>query len=262
MKKALGFSGARPPPVRHKLFEEVVKHIEAAIHSGEYAPGDRLPSERELMAYFGVGRPSVREALFSLSRMGLVEVKTGERAKIVAPTPKALVGELSGVVRHLLAAPSGMRHFQQARAIFETALAEHAARCASTEDIDRLAAALEANKRATSDPKKFVDSDVAFHFAVAQIPGNPVITALHAGIAEWLAEQRLISIHAQGSVQAALDAHTRIFEAIAAHDAVAAGAAMGDHLAQVESYYWSARCYALWPDERSESPSAPADSKA
>lgn len=249
MKNPLALSSARPPPVRHKLFEEIVKHIEAAIHSGEYAPGDRLPSERDLMTYFGVGRPSIREALFSLSRMGLIEVKTGERARVVTPTPKALVGELSGVARHLLATTSGMRHFQQARAIFESALAEHAARHATDEDIVNLAAALEANRRATSDPKKFVESDVAFHFAVAQIPGNPVITALHLGIAEWLAEQRLISIHARGSIRAAVDAHTRIFKAIAAHDSPAAGCAMRDHLSEVETYYWAA--HSLWQDERS-----------
>ena len=76
-----------------------------------------------------------------------------------------------------------------------------------------------------------------------------MITALHVGIAEWLAEQRLISIHARGSVQAALDAHARIFTAIVAHDAVAAGLAMREHLAEVETFYWSARDDALGPGD-------------
>jgi GntR family transcriptional regulator, sialic acid-inducible nan operon repressor len=262
MKTLTAFAGARPPRVRRKLFEEVVKHIEAAIHSGDYAPGDRLPSERELMTYFGVGRPSVREALFSLSRMGLIEVKTGERARVITPTPSALVSELSGVAHHLLATPSGMRNFQQARAIFESALAEHAARQARDEDIEKLRAALETNRRSTSNPQKFVQSDIDFHFAIAQIPGNPVITALHIGIAEWLAEQRLISIHARGSVQAALEAHARIFEAIAARDAVAAGLAMREHLAQVETYYWSARDEALWPGDGLDPANDPASEGA
>jgi GntR family transcriptional repressor for pyruvate dehydrogenase complex len=236
------FAGAKPPPVRrHKLSDDVVEHIEAAIISGEYVAGDRLPSERDLMAHFGVGRPSIREALFSLRRMGLIEIKTGERARVITPTPKALIGELSGVVHHLLAAPGGMRHFQQARAIFESALAEHAARHATGEDIANLREALEAHERATADPQLFIRCDIAFHFAIAQIPRNPVITALHVGISEWLAEQRLISIHAPGSVQAALDAHGRILDAISAGDDVAAGQAMRDHLAEVETYYWSAR---------------------
>ena len=122
------------------------------------------------------------------------------------------------------------------------ALAEHAARSASAEDIEKLRAALSANEAAVGgDPQRFIQSDIDFHYALAQIPRNPVITALHIGIAEWLADQRLISIHARGSVQAAIDAHARIFDAVAAHDPIAAGEAMRDHLAQVATYYWSAR---------------------
>jgi GntR family transcriptional repressor for pyruvate dehydrogenase complex len=230
--------GKRPPMKRHKLYEEVVRHIEAAINSGEYKPGDRLPSERDLMDHFGVGRPSIREALFLLRRMGLVELKNGERARVVTPTAGALVGELSGVVHHLLAAPGGMRSFQQARAIFEAALAEYAARNASAEDIEVLRKALATSEEVRGDPNRFVQSDVAFHFAIAEATHNPIITALHVGIVEWLADQRLTSIHAQGSVQAAIDAHERIYSAIAAHDPVRAGEAMRAHLAEVETFYW------------------------
>src|SRR5918999_1067753 len=48
---------------RRKLHEEVALRIEEMIHSGRYAVGAQLPSERELTERFGVGRPSVREAL-------------------------------------------------------------------------------------------------------------------------------------------------------------------------------------------------------
>jgi DNA-binding FadR family transcriptional regulator len=241
MTKPSTLTGHRAPLKRRKLYEDVVETIEKAIHAGEYAPGDRLPSERDLMAHFGVGRPSIREALFALRRMGLTELKNGERARVIAPTPSVLVGELSGVVRHLLAAPDGMRHFQQARAIFESALAEHAARHASAADIAQLQHALRANQEAVDDTRLFVETDIVFHLAIARIPRNPVFTALHAGISEWLADQRWTGLRIEGSETVAVAAHERIFKAIAAHDAIAAGEAMRDHLEQVEKYYWSAR---------------------
>lgn len=240
MKKPL--TAARPAPLkRRKLYEDVVQSIEMAIHSGEYAPGDRLPSERELMTHFGVGRPSIREALFALRRMGLMELKNGERARVIAPTPSVLIDELSGVVHHLLATPEGMRHFQRARTIFESALADYAARHATDEDIANLREALRANKRSVDDPRLFVQTDIDFHFVIAQIPKNPVFTALHTGISEWLADQRWTGIQVKGSKAVAAAAHARIFEAIAARDPAAAAEEMRAHLGQVERFYWSAR---------------------
>lgn len=48
---------------RRKLYQEVLDRLMARITSGEIAPGEPLPSERELMAFYGVGRVAVREAL-------------------------------------------------------------------------------------------------------------------------------------------------------------------------------------------------------
>ena len=59
---------------RRKLYEEVALRIEELIREEQLDPGDQLPSERELMATFGVGRSAVREALLSLQKMGLVTV--------------------------------------------------------------------------------------------------------------------------------------------------------------------------------------------
>ncbi len=53
---------------RRKLYHEVVDRLMQRIQSGEIRPGDQLPPERELMDYYGVGRPAVREALQALER--------------------------------------------------------------------------------------------------------------------------------------------------------------------------------------------------
>ncbi|MBL8671940.1 MAG: GntR family transcriptional regulator, partial [Alphaproteobacteria bacterium] len=74
------------PVQRRKVSEEVASRLEALIRDGTLAAGDSLPAERTLMQTFGVGRPAVREALFSLKRMGLVELRNGERARVTLPT--------------------------------------------------------------------------------------------------------------------------------------------------------------------------------
>lgn len=226
---------------RRKLYEELVVRIEERIQRAEYRPGDQLPSERELMEAYGVGRTSVREALFALQKMGLVTISGGARARVRAPTAQALVSELSGIARHLLSQPGGIEHFQQARVLLEVALARHAAAHATEEQVARLGAALDQNRRAIGNGKEFERTDVAFHYVLAEIPRNPIFTALHEAIAQWLLEQRETSILARGSAQAAYRAHERIHAAIVARDSDAAEQAMREHLAQVHGYYWQVR---------------------
>ncbi|MGL4294549.1 MAG: GntR family transcriptional regulator, partial [Aestuariivirga sp.] len=130
---------------RSRLFEQIAEILEQRIRSQQSAPGDELPSERDLMKEFGVGRTAVREALFHLQRMGLVELRPGARARVATPTPAAVMSSLAGSARYLLSAPEGIRHFQEARILFETGLVRDAARLATEQDIARLAAALRAN---------------------------------------------------------------------------------------------------------------------
>ena len=62
---------------RRKLYQEVLDRLMVRITSGEIAPGEHLPSERELMEFYGVGRVAVREALQELARSGIVEISHG-----------------------------------------------------------------------------------------------------------------------------------------------------------------------------------------
>jgi DNA-binding FadR family transcriptional regulator len=229
------------PIRRRKLYEEVAERIEQMIREGQFAPGDQLPSERELMETFGVGRSAVREAMLALQRMGLVAVSSGERSRVLEPSAKALVGELSGAARRLLAQPGGVARFQQARALFESGLARLAAQIATDEDLTRLRAALEANRAAIGDQPRFQATDVAFHFAIAAIPRNPIFTSLHEAVVAWLTEQRAISGRLPDSGAVAYAAHARIYEAIAAHEPIAAEQAMQAHLEDVAARYWRAQ---------------------
>ncbi len=226
---------------RSKLYEQVSERLEARIRGSEFAPEGELPSERELMLEYGVGRPAIREALFHLQKMGLVELRAGARARVAEPSPAALVHSLSGSARYMLSAPDGMRHFQEARQFFESGLARDAARLATAADIARLKAALEANSDSIGNIKRFEQTDMDFHFMIATIPKNPIYKAMHSAIIEWLYDQRHVTLSYPGQNRIAYEAHAAIFDAIAAKDGNRAADLMRSHLEQVSELYWKVR---------------------
>lgn len=236
-------STAFPPiePIRRrKLSEDVAERLQSMMLSGQLKPGENLPSERALMSTFGVGRSSVREALFSLQRMGLVLVRNGEPACVTKPSAKTLVDEMSGAVAHILSDTQGAKELQQARTLYEVMLVRHAAQHACEEDVGRLKAALDANLASVGNPDEFARTDVAFHQVLAEIPRNSIFTSLQSALAVWLAEQRVVSLKVAQAEQNAYHAHREIYEAIASHDADLAEAAMRRHLDKVGEFYWTA----------------------
>ena len=215
--------------IRHrKLYEELTDRLEKMILDGELAPGDFLPSERELMERFGVGRPSVRQALFVLEKSGLVEVSSGERARVAEPQVNTLIEELSRSVRYFFTHPDGVRHFREVRQLFEGALARYAARNANEKDIEDLRETLERCAAVLGDPAAFHAAAESFHRRLAEITRNPVFVVVETAIAEWLAPGRQLAGGARDKV--ALEAHHRVFDAIVARDPDRAEAAMAEHL--------------------------------
>jgi GntR family transcriptional repressor for pyruvate dehydrogenase complex len=225
---------------RRKLYEQIADLIQEDIARGAVRVGDQLPSEREIMAKYGVGRAAVREALFALAKMGLIAISSGERARVIEPTPAVLVQELSGAARLFLASENGIQRFQEARLVFEVALARRAAEIATAEDIAAIEAARVANRDAV-DRLQFEKTDVIFHRAIARVGGNPIFPAISDAVTEWLIEQRRGTARIPQAKQLAIEWHTRISDAIARHDAAAAADAMAGHLDQVNRFYWQLR---------------------
>jgi DNA-binding FadR family transcriptional regulator len=89
------------PIQRRKLYQEVLDRLMQRIERAELKPGDQLPSERELMETYGVGRVAVREALQDLARSGIVEISHGERARVATPTASLLIDQIAEGARHL-----------------------------------------------------------------------------------------------------------------------------------------------------------------
>lgn len=228
------------PVRRRKVSDEVAERLQELMIGSELRPGDELPSERELMAMFGVGRTSVREALVVLHRMGLIEVRNGERARVTKPSAASIVDGMSTSVRMFLAQPRGESEMHGARVLLESMLARNAAEHARPADVERLRLALDANERAIGDLGEFARTDLAFHLVLAEVTGNSIFPALHGAMAGWLAEQRNVSLRADGAELVAFASHRAIYAAVAAADADAAEAAMREHLGKVHAFYAAA----------------------
>ncbi len=226
---------------RSRLFEQVVDILEQRIRGRELVAGAELPSERQLMAEFGVGRTAIREALFHLQRAGLVDLRAGSRARVTAPNAEVVLTSLSSSAKYLLSDDNGIRHFQHARALFETSLARDAARNATAKDIRYLSDTLDANYKSIGDVRRFEDSDITFHYTIATIPKNPIYVVMHRAIIDWLVDQRRVTLSYLGQNRIAFNAHAAIFEAIKAHDPELADTRMRSHLDQVSKLYWKVR---------------------
>ena len=178
----------------------------------------------------------MREALFHLRKMGLVEFRSGERARVTMPTPQFVIERCRGPPGTCSQRPGGVQNFQDACAFLRGGLARHAARHATEEDIADFEAALEANRESLGDLGVSSGPTSTSTIVLAVIPRNPIFTAIHAAFAEWLLEQRQTTL-APGEDVIAYEAHKAIFEAVAARDADRAERAMREHLEYVARRY-------------------------
>lgn len=229
---------ADEPILRRKLYQEVLDRLLSRIESGEIAPGDPLPSERELMETYGVGRPAIREAMQSLERSGIVTISHGERARLVVPSAGALIAQIQDGARHLLRSePASLEHLKDARLFLETGLARLAAQNGDAAGIATLKEKLEDHRAALTKLDQFLDRDMAFHRQIAVLTGNPIFPAIVEAMFSWLGAYYRSLVRAPGAEMLTLTEHKRIYEAIAAHDPDAAAAAMHDHLTRANALY-------------------------
>lgn len=226
-------------PVRpRKLADEVQERLLELIQGGGLAPGDVMPSERELMQSLKVGRPAIREAMQGLHRMGLLDIRHGGRARVSEPSIGRMVESLGTTVRHVLAhSPASLEHLKEARAIFEMEMARIAARKRSSSDVARLTRILERQATAQLDPRLFQEIDGEFHREIAAISGNPILLAVSESIFRWLSDFHVDLVRFPGLERLTLSEHQVVLEAIAAKNATLAANAVRDHLLRANELY-------------------------
>jgi len=156
----------------------------------------------------------VREALFLLQQKGFVDVTSGTRARVTNPTGSFVTGQLTNLVKRVSATGTGQENMEQTRLLFEAGVAWQAAQVATDDDIARLKRALDANVAALGNTAEFIRTDVAFHYELNAITRNPIFTAVHEILVEWLIDQRTTTIHMPDADRLSIRDHTSIYEAV------------------------------------------------
>jgi GntR family transcriptional repressor for pyruvate dehydrogenase complex len=205
---------------------EVVAHLEQRILSGQLAPGDKVPPERELSAALGVSRSVVREAIGRLASMGLVHSVHGSGTRVEAPNGRPIT---AGYQRLLRQGEFDLAHLAEVRLPLESAIAALAAKHRTDDHLARLAAAQKALANARAGLDAHVRADLDFHAVLAEASGNPLFGIVLAPIQELLIESRRRTLGRHGSALAHRH-HAAILAAVEVGDAEAAALAMRAHL--------------------------------
>lgn len=230
-------SASEPIP-RRKLSDEVFDRLKRMIMSGEVQPGQTLPSERELMDRFGVGRPAIREAMQALANMGLITISHGERARVCQLTARSITQQVDLTAQIMLAtSPRSLDHLKQARAFFERGMVREAALKASRTEVDRLRDTIDRQRAALGDADRFIAEDMRFHTEIATISGNPIFEAVSEALLGWLRSYHNELLIWSGKENYTLAEHGAILAAIEARDADAAERAMEQHLDRSAALY-------------------------
>ncbi|TDE41717.1 FadR family transcriptional regulator [Nonomuraea mesophila] len=213
--------GPRFEPVRAvHAYERVVEQVEEAIESGSLSPGERLPSERELMVQFSVSRSTVREALRVLQARGLVRSRPGDPhgAEVLPFTPAALHKSMTTLAR---VAELSLAELVQFRMVLDSSAGLLAARLRTDGQLAEMDAAV-GRMRAAADHDAFVTEDVAFHDVVARASGNKLIqicTDVVRSIVLGLISEKLAAAPDKGALmRQTIEHHEAVLAAVRAGD--------------------------------------------
>lgn len=213
---------------RAQIWAQVADQIKAMILSGTLKPGDKLPNERELCRRMEVSRMSLRESLRTLQNEGYVEVRPGLGTFVLGPDSyqtKSLTAWINQHENHL-------QKLLELRLVVEPGIAAIAARKATAADADKLVATIAAMQRAvdSASAQAATDADIRFHITLAEMTGNSLLVGLVSEIMSMTNDLRAVTLSSPQALQAAIDGHTRVAEAIRAGDENAARTAMLAHM--------------------------------
>lgn len=214
--------------------EQIALEIRRHLERSRLQPGERLGSESELAAEFGVSRPTLREALRLLSSSHLIRATQGRNGGIfVANTPnEGMSHSVSASVATMIAAESvDLVDLMQARMFMESPLARLAAEHRTPETVKALEAALAAAEAAVTGTPEFNAADFAFHRAIAQAAGNELMLAFTGWTLDVLQPHLADEIAPHAEKALLLDQHDAILCAIRRGQPAAAEKAMRAHIA-------------------------------
>jgi GntR family transcriptional regulator, transcriptional repressor for pyruvate dehydrogenase complex len=226
------FPPSAPPKKHRNLAQSVVAYISDGIRDGNISPGEKLPTESEIMRIQGVSRTVVREAISHLQAAGLVETRHGIGTFVLQPP----AGPTLGLDPTTVVTMRDVLAILELRISLETEAAGLAASRRTERQLQQLRETLDGFQAAARNGQETVVWDVKFHLAIAQASANryfhDILSHLGTNI---IPRSRVNSATlAQDDPAIYMDRvsreHEDIFNAISRQDPESARAAMRTHL--------------------------------
>ncbi|MDN4613910.1 FadR/GntR family transcriptional regulator [Leifsonia sp. F6_8S_P_1B] len=214
--------------------DEAISAIKAMILSGELAPGQRLPPEKELSERLGLSRNSLREAVKSLEVIRVLDVRRGDGTYVTSLEPRLLLEALSFVVD--LHRDATVLEILEVRRVLEPYAAAAAARRMTPERLEELEAEL-ASADAAAGVDALVAHDLRFHGLISSASGNEYLAGLLDGLSGGTVRARVWrGITEEHAAERTLAEHRAILDALKAGDPDLVRAAVTLHIGGVESW--------------------------
>jgi GntR family transcriptional repressor for pyruvate dehydrogenase complex len=214
-------------PVRRvRAYEAIVSQVEEAIRRGDLMPGDRLPSERDLMVQFGLSRSTIREALRVLESNGLVRSRPADQrgVEVLAYSTHSLSQSIYSLLQLERLTLHDLIFF---RMLVEGTLSGLAAGFRTDDDLVKLQASIERMREAAkTNPEVFSQSDVAFHETISEIAGNRLLIVcnevVRSSVHNLISEKIASGERRTEQMLEAVERHEALYQAIRSGDSDAA----------------------------------------
>jgi GntR family transcriptional repressor for pyruvate dehydrogenase complex len=216
---------------KKRAYEDIVKQIRHLVEKGRLKRGDQLPTERDLSETFKVSRATVREAIFSLETMKLVDRRQGDGTYVIASSEEALVQPLAATLFH---EKDDLIDIFFLRKIIEPEVAQLAAENTTPEEINELEEVLREQEEEVVKGKDPIQADSEFHHQLARMARNRVLERLLLALLDLLSKTREKYLQTEERKQKSIQGHREILMAVKNGNIKGAQQAMHRHLQNVE----------------------------
>ena len=227
-----GEEGGFQPVTATRRSDQIVDQIKQAVLVGQYRPGDRLPSERDLSTQFGTSRVTIRDAIRILETRGLIDVRVGSRGGAFIAVPDAS-HVVDGLLNLVMVSELRPEQVTEVRLVLEQAVVRMACERADESDLSRLRAICDEDPQAAGFDAP--GHSARFHAALATAAHNAalelIFTSLYQATVASIAEARKTTkAQAAAFQKAQLAEHRQILEAVEQRRAEDAEELMRTHI--------------------------------
>ncbi len=216
------------PVKKINISDQVYEQLKEQLINGVWKPGDKIPSENELVALFNVSRVTVRQALSKLITLGLLETKLGEGTFVKEITPGVYMKEM---IPYIYLNKDSFREVLEFRLVIEVETAGIAAEKITEKDIARLEKCLNRMIEFKDELEKYVHEDLHFHMIIAKSTKNSLIIQVNNIVREIIRET-IKNVTEEIGIEVGLKYHKLLIDSFKQRDAEMAKKMMREHLQQ------------------------------